>query len=86
MGRLTKMTGYIQNNMPVGKEYELSDQDATDLAAFILMQDRPVFDGHAEEFPDMENPPSDVLTEDRRKAIQEEIFDWLEIEAVKVEK
>lgn len=84
MGRLTKITGYIQNNMPVGSEYELSDQEAVDLAAFILMQDRPVFDGHDEDFPEMENPPSDIITEERREAIQAGEFDWSEIEAVKV--
>lgn len=84
MGRLTKITGYIQNNMPIGDEYDLTDQEAVDLGAFILMQDRPVFAGHADDFPEMENPPSDIITEDRRKAIQEGTFDWSEIEAVKV--
>ncbi|HLR59283.1 MAG TPA: c-type cytochrome [Pseudogracilibacillus sp.] len=84
LGRLTKLTGYIQNNMPVGNEYELSDQEATDLAAFILMQDRPVFDGHDEDFPEMENPPTDIITEDRREEIREGTFDWSEIEAIKV--
>lgn len=84
LGRLTKMTGYIQNNMPIGDEYDLSDQEAVDLAAFILSQDRPVFSGHDEDFPEMENPPSDIITEDRRKAIREGTFDWSEIEAVKV--
>ncbi len=84
LGRLTKMTGYIQNNMPIGDEYDLSDQEAVDLAAFILSQDRPVFSGHDEDFPEMENPPSDIINEERRKAIQEGTFDWSEIEAVKV--
>ena len=84
LGRLTKMTGYIQNNMPIGDEYDLSDQEAVDLAAFILSQDRPVFSGHDKDFPEMENPPSDIITEDRRKAIREGTFDWSEIEAVKV--
>ncbi len=40
MGRITKMAGYLQNNMPIGDEYVLSDQEAADLAAFLLMQDR----------------------------------------------
>lgn len=84
LGRLTKLTGYIQNNMPVGNEYELSDQEATDLAAFILMQDRPVFDGHDKDFPEMENPPTDIITEDKREQIREGTFDWSEIEAIKV--
>lgn len=32
MGRLTKMAGYNQNNMPIGQEYEFTDQEAADLA------------------------------------------------------
>lgn len=81
MGRLTKMAGYIQNNMPIGDEYNLTDQEAADLAAYILMHDRPIFEGHAEDFPHGKRP-TDIITQDRRDQIQAEEFDWFEIENV----
>lgn len=81
MGRLTKMAGYIQNNMPIGQEFELSDQEAADLAAFLLSQDRPEWKGHDEDFPHGKRP-SDIITKDRREAIQKGEFDWKEIENV----
>src|SRR5699024_9474875 len=43
MGRMTKMAGYNQNNMPIGEEYELSDQEAADLAAFVSSHVRPIY-------------------------------------------
>lgn len=81
MGRLTKMAGYLQNNMPIGDEYDLSDQEAADLAAFILMQDRPEWQGHDDDFPHG-GRPTDIITKDRRDAIQKGEFDWTEIDNV----
>src|SRR5699024_9783059 len=81
MGRLTKMAGYLQNNMPIGDEYELSDQEAADLAAYILMQDRPEWEGHDDDFPHG-GRPTDIITQDRRDAIQKDEFDWTEIDNV----
>lgn len=81
MGRLTKAAGYIQNNMPVGEENTLTDQEAADLAAFLLMHDRPVFEGHDKDFPHGKRP-TDIITQDRRDKIQKGEFDWTEIENV----
>ncbi|HLR64610.1 MAG TPA: c-type cytochrome [Pseudogracilibacillus sp.] len=81
MGRLTKMAGYIQNNMPIGEEYELSDQEAADLAAYLLSKDRPEWKGHDDDFPHGKRP-SDIITKDRREAIQKGEFDWTEIDNV----
>jgi len=81
MGRLTKMAGYLQNNMPIGNEYELTDQEAADLAAYILMHDRPEWEGHEEDFPHG-GRPTDIITQDRRDAIQKGDFDWSEIDNV----
>lgn len=81
MGRLTKMAGYIQNNMPIGQEYELTDQEAADLAAYLLSQDRPIWRGHDDDFPHGKRP-SDIITQERRDAIQKGEFDWTEIENV----
>ena len=46
MARMSKMAGYIQNNMPIGAAGTLTDQEAADLAAFILSQDRPEWANH----------------------------------------
>lgn len=81
MSRITKMAGYLQNNMPPGGEDELSDQESADLAAFLLMQDRPVWEGHDDDFPHGSRP-SDIMTEDRRAEIQDGDFDWSEIENI----
>ena len=81
MGRLTKAAGFIQRNMPVGQEESLSDQEAADIAAFMLSQDRPEFDGHDKDFPDGKKP-TDIITQDRRDQIQAGEFDWSEIENV----
>lgn len=85
MSRLTKAAGYIQNNMPVGEEGTLSDQEAADLAAFLLMHDRPEWDGHDEDFPHGDRP-TDIITKDRREKIQDGDFDWTEIENVNPDK
>lgn len=81
MGRLTKAAGYIQNNMPVGEEGTLTDQEAADLAAYMLMHDRPEWKGHDDDFPHG-GRPTDIITKDRREQIQSGDFDWTEIENV----
>ena len=81
MGRLTKSAGYIQNNMPVGEEGTLTDQEAADLAAYMLMHDRPEWKGHDDDFPHG-GRPTDIITKDRREQIQSGDFDWTEIENV----
>jgi thiosulfate dehydrogenase len=81
MGRLTKAAGYIQNNMPIGEEGTLTDQEAADLAAFLLMHDRPEWEGHDDDFPHG-GRPTDIITQDRREQIRAGEFDWSEIENV----
>ncbi|HZW67880.1 MAG TPA: c-type cytochrome [Pseudogracilibacillus sp.] len=75
--RLSKMAGYIQNNMPIGDEYILSDQEAADLAAYILMQERPVFENADKDFPHTEGP-DDFIRGERLEKIQNGEFDWKE--------
>lgn len=81
MTRLSKMAGYIQNNMPIGADYELSDQEAADLAAYILAQDRPIFAGHADDFPHGKRP-TDFIAGDRPEQIRAGEFDWHEIDNI----
>ena len=67
--------------MPPGDEYELSDQEAADLAAFILSHERPEWKGHEKDWP-KGGRPTDIITKDRREKIREGTFDWSEIENI----
>lgn len=64
LARISQMTGYIQKNMPkveMGgvKPGELSKQQAADLAAYLLSQERPEFAGKKNDWP-KGNKPKDV--------------------------
>ncbi|MFG6119845.1 c-type cytochrome [Thalassobacillus sp. B23F22_16] len=81
MSRLTKMAGFLKRNMPPSDDEELTDQEAADLAAYILSQDRPEWGGHEDDWPNG-GRPSDIIDQERREQIQNEEFDWTEIENV----
>lgn len=81
MARMVKMAGYLKNNMPPAEEPQLTDQEAADLAAFILSQERPEWKGHDTDWPEG-GRPTDIITKDRREKIREGKFDWTEIENV----
>lgn len=64
MSRISTAAGYIQRNMPLGemggiKQGELTNQQAADLAAFILSHERPDFEKKAEDWPNG-GAPDDV--------------------------
>lgn len=63
MARMSKMTGYIKYNMPVGAAGTLTDQNAADLAAFILSQDRPEWKNHDKDWPKGERP-NDIMNKE----------------------
>jgi thiosulfate dehydrogenase len=51
MYMISKLAGYVKNNMPFGATYQnpqLTDQQAWDVAAFINSQPRPHRDQHAD--------------------------------------
>lgn len=75
--RLSKMAGYIQNNMPIGQTGELTDQESADLAAYILMQDRPKFKDVENDFPHG-GEPDDFIRGDRLEQIRNGEFNWAE--------
>lgn len=77
LARLSKMAGYIQNNMPPGEEGSLTDQEASDLAAYILMQDRPKFKDVDKDFPHGPGP-DDFIRGDRLEKIRKGEFNWKE--------
>jgi len=78
IARMTKMAGYIQNNMPIGAEKTLSDQEASDLAAYILAQDRPEWENHDKDWPNG-NRPKDIMTKDIRQQVKDGTVDWDEV-------
>ncbi|WP_312469514.1 c-type cytochrome [Neobacillus sp.] len=64
MGRISTAAGYIKRNMPLGemggiKQGSLTDQQAADLAGFILSKDRPDFADKVNDWP-QGNAPADV--------------------------
>lgn len=78
LARMTKMAGYLQNNMPKGAENTLSDQEASDLAAFVLSQDRPEWAHHDQDWPDGNRPP-DAMTKERRHEVSDGSINWAEV-------
>jgi thiosulfate dehydrogenase len=64
MGRISTAAGYIKRNMPLGemggiKQGSLTDQQAADLAGFILSKERPDFAEKANDWP-LGDAPADV--------------------------
>jgi len=78
IARMSKMAGYIQNNMPVGAEKTLTDQEASDIAAYILSQDRPEWKNHDKDWPNG-GRPSDIMTKERRDQIKDGSINWDEV-------
>ena len=78
LSRLSKMAGYVQQNMPVGNEGSLTDQDAADLAAFILSQDRPEWKNHDKDFPGIERP-KDIMDKEKRQQVKDGTINWEEV-------
>lgn len=78
IARMSKMAGYIQAYMPVGSPGTLTEQEAADLAAFILSQDRPEWGKHDTDWPNG-GKPSDIMTKERRDQIQNGTINWDEV-------
>ncbi|WP_274310095.1 c-type cytochrome [Solibacillus daqui] len=78
IARMSKMAGFIQAYMPVGQEMTLTDQEASDLAAYILTQDRPEWGKHDKDWPKGDKP-SDIMTKERREQAQNGTIDWAEV-------
>jgi len=80
MSRMSKMAGFLQNNMPPG-DSNLTDQEAADLTAYLLSQERPEWEGHDDDFPHG-GRPADIIDKDRREQIRNGTFDWTEIDNI----
>ncbi|WP_373895230.1 c-type cytochrome [Virgibacillus sp. CBA3643] len=85
MNRLSDAAGFIKEYMPKHNPNSLTDQEAADLAAYFLSHERPVWEGHDE---DWENGgrPTDIITQERREQIRNGTFDWTELDNVVPEK
>lgn len=82
MARLGKASGFIRDNMPLNDAGSLSDQEAADLAAYLLSHERPEWEGHEDDWP-LGDRPDDIMTKDKREQIRNGTFDWTELENVK---
>ena len=63
MARLINFANFIHFNMPHGADYlnpRLTDEQAWDVAAYVLSQPRPRRAGLAKDFPDLLNKPVDA--------------------------
>lgn len=78
MSRMSVMTNFVKHSLPENDPGSLSDQEAADVAAFILAQERPEWENHDADWPD-EDRPGDIITEAEREEIREGNFDWSSI-------
>jgi thiosulfate dehydrogenase len=81
MTKLEKAAGFIQNNMPKGQAGTLNDQEAADIAAFLLSHERP--SGDQEKVGDYHlSEERTYITKERREKIREGTFDWSTLDSV----
>lgn len=78
LARLSKLGGFVQRNMPKGAEGSLSEQEAIDIAAYILMQERPEFAEKANDWP-KGGKPADLINKEARDAINAGTLKWEEV-------
>jgi thiosulfate dehydrogenase len=61
MHRIINLAGFVKNNMPFGATYQnpqLTDEEAWDVAAFVISQPRPHYDQH-NDWKDIKTKPID---------------------------
>ncbi|GIP31414.1 c-type cytochrome [Paenibacillus sp. J2TS4] len=78
LSRMTKLAGYIMNTMPKGQGGSLTDQEVSNVAAFILSMDRPEWKGHDTDWPNG-GRPKDIMNKELREQIQNGTINWEEI-------
>lgn len=80
MSTLSTLQYYIKNYMPKGNEGTLSEQEASNIAGYILMQDRPEFEGE-NVFPYTETP-NDYLNQETKDALINNLMEWEDMDVV----
>lgn len=78
LSRHDKMAGFINDFMPKTDPGSLTEQDASDLAAFLLMQECPEFDGHRDDWP-KGGRPNDLIDKEKREQLKSGDITWEEI-------
>ena len=81
MNRLSEAAGFIKKNMPKSDPGILNDQEAADLAAYVLGHDRPEWGGHDKDWEEG-GRPTDIVTKEVREQIQNGTFDWSEFDNI----
>lgn len=81
MAKIEKAAAFVQNNMPKGEAGTLTDQEAADLAAYLLSHERP--DGDPDKVGDYhESEERSYMTKDRREQIRNGTFDWSSLDVI----
>lgn len=81
MTKIEKSAGFIQNNMPKGEAGTLTDQEAADLAAYLLSHERP--EGDPDKVGDYHlDKDRTYITKERREEIRNGTFDWTELDVI----
>ncbi|GKV68978.1 hypothetical protein NCCP2716_14760 [Sporosarcina sp. NCCP-2716] len=75
MARMSKMTGFVLENMPMTAPGSLSPQEAADVSAFVLSQERPEFPDSADDWPDGDGP-KDIMDKEKQQQVKEGTIDW----------
>lgn len=71
MSRMSVMTNYVKNYLPVDESGTFSDQEASDIAGYVLSKDRPEWEDWSKE-----EKPTDLINKEEREAIKKGEFDW----------
>lgn len=83
--KIEKAAGFVQNNMPKGEAGTLTDQEAADIAAYLLSHERPL--GDAEKLGDYHlSEDRSYITKDRREQIRNGTFDWTTLDVIEPKK
>ena len=69
MGRLRTAAAFIRDNMPADQAMELTDQQAFDVAGYLLSQPRPDFPRKADDWPNGD-APADVAYPTRGSSLK----------------
>lgn len=78
LARMSVMTNFVRNYLPENEPGSLSDQEAADVAGYILSKDRPGWEDDDSEWPD-NGKPADFINKEEREAIQKGDFDWSQV-------
>jgi thiosulfate dehydrogenase len=57
MARVRTAASFIRDNMPFDRPGSLTDQQAFDVAGFVVVQPRPDFRGKENDWPNGDPPP-----------------------------